>query len=119
MQLMARHIWAALMYRVSTNETPQHQFFQEGKDSWCGWQRHAAGFEEPNSRHDSIPPAVFKVVKPVWARLSAKDLLQKCTRQATQNTNESFNGMQHGTCAPDKGMQQGKVETAVTLSIMR
>ena len=65
------------MHRVSTDENPQHQFCPEGKDSWCGWQRYAAGFGEPYSHHDTIPQAVFEVVKPVWIRLSAKELLEK------------------------------------------
>ena len=58
-------------------------------------------------------------MKPVWIRLSAKELLEKCTRQATQNANESFNGMVWHLCPKEGFASKETVETAVALSVVR
>ena len=73
------------------------------------------------THHDTImiPQAVFEVVKPVWIRLSAKELLEKCTRQATQNANESFNGMVWHLCPKEGFASKETGETAVVLSVVR
>ena len=91
----------------------------EGKDSWCGWQRYAAGFGEPYSHHNTISQAVFEVLKPVWIWLSAKELLEKGMCQATQNANESFNGMVWHLCRKEGFASKETVETAVALSVVR
>ena len=93
LQAMARAIWAGLCHRASTGDKPMHQFCPPGPESWCGWQRAEAGTQDKYEHHDSLPKAVFEVVKPIYIRLTDKNLLLRCLRGATQNQNESFNGL--------------------------
>ena len=115
LQGMARAVWAALMHRVSTDSNPQHQFCPPGADSWCRYQRELAGGPK-YTHHESIPEAVFKLIKPIYLRLSERSLLEKCLRGATQNRNESFNGLVWQIC-PKSGFCSAKtVQIAVALA---
>ena len=89
-------LFAALMHRVQ-HEDPakQHCFCPPGDDSWCGWQVEKAGGEQYTAR-DTLPYAVFEVIKSIWLQLRDKSLLEKCVRGATQNRNEAWNGMLWG-----------------------
>lgn len=118
-QIMARHIWAALMHRASSDDKPQHQFCPIGQDSWCAWQRIKAGSQETYKHHDVLPAAVVNAIKPVWIRLSAKELLLRCTRKATQNANEKFNGMVWELCPKEGFCGRQTVEAAVGLALLK
>ena len=39
----SRAIWASGCHWASSEEKPLHQFYPEGEDSWCGYQRMKAG----------------------------------------------------------------------------
>ena len=80
------------------NEEERHKSCPEVEASWCGWPRHKAGAEDQYIPSDSLPVAIFEVLKPIWRQLTDKVLLQKCLRGATQNRNEAWNGMLWGMC---------------------
>lgn len=90
---MAKAIWASLFHRASTDQAPQHMFCPEGDGSWCGWQLVQAGVKDSYEHHNVIPAAVVDAIKPLYRRLTERDLLLRCLRGATQNQNEAFNGM--------------------------
>ena len=73
LQDMTRATWAALMHKVQ-HEDPakQHRFCPPGGDSWCGWQVEQAGGEQYTAR-DTLPYAVFEVIKPIWLQLTDKE----------------------------------------------
>lgn len=117
LQGMCKAIWASIMHRVSTQEKPQHQFCPTGTDSWCGWQRVKAGSGEQYQHHDSVPQAVFQKIKPVYIRLTDKSLLQRCLCGATQNRNESLNGLIWQLCPKETFCGATTVETAAAMAV--
>ena len=115
LQAMARAIWASLMHRVSSDSKP-HQFCPPGSDSWCGWQRQQAGGN--NYIHDHVlPEAVWKKIKPVYIQLSDISLLERCLKGATQNPNETFNGLVWQLCPKTGFASAATVETTVSLAV--
>ena len=40
-----------------------------------------------------IPPAIVALLKPIYARLGSRDLLEKCANGYTQNANEGLHNM--------------------------
>ena len=115
LQDMARAIWAGLMHRVSTDDKPQHQFCPPGLTSWCKWQQEKAGGPK-YKHHDSLSEAILQVIKPIYIRLAERSLLQRCLRGATQNANESFNGLVWQMCPKVGFCSSRTVETAVFLA---
>ena len=61
-----------------------------------GWR--LVGADESYEHHDPLSQAIFEKLKPVYVRLASKDLLQRCSRGATQNANESHNGLVWSYC---------------------
>ena len=99
---MARAVWASLMHKVAFEDPAvRHRYRPEGASPWCGWQQGKAG-GDPYVPKDSIPVAVFGVLKPIWMQLTDKSLLSKCVRGATQNRNEAWNGMLWSICPKTK-----------------
>lgn len=116
LQAMAKAIWASLMHRVSTDEMPQHQYCPPGSTSWCKWQQQQAG--GPVYKHqNTIPDAIFRVIKPTYMELSTRSLLQRCLRGATQNQNECFNGIVWQLCPKTGFCSSITVETAVYIAV--
>ena len=118
LQGMARGIWAGLMHRCSTDDNPQHQFCPSGPDSWCKFQQVIAGARETYVHHNSIPKAVFEVIKPTYLQLTERSLLERCLMGATQNTNESFNNVLWSMCPKEGFCSRDNVETATGLAVL-
>ena len=116
LQNMARAIWAGVMHRYSTDENPHHQYCPTGRDSWRGYQQIKAGAEGEYIHHNTIPEAVFEVIKPLYLRLASKDLLERCLCGATQNRNEPFNGLVWAMCPKEQFCGLEIVETAAALA---
>ena len=119
LQGMAKEVWAGLLHRSSTDDKPQHQYCPEGAESWCGWQRVKAGVDETYEHHDPLPQAIFEKLKPIYVRLASKDLLQRCLRGATQNANESFNGLVWSYCTKESFCGADTVEIACNLAVLQ
>ena len=115
---MARAMWASLCHSFSTDDKRRHEFCPPGLNSWCGWQRDKAGSGKVYEHHDSLPKAVMDELKQVYQRLTEKDLLQRGARSATQNVNESRNGMIWGLCPKESFCGKPTVETAVHLAVL-
>ena len=116
---IARRIYASLFHRASSDNKPQHMFCPPGADSFCGWQRMKAGAQESYEHHDPIPDAVVEEIKPVYLRLTDKALLTRCLRGATQNRNESLNGMVWQHCPKESFCGLGTVSTAAALATIK
>ena len=118
LQGMARAIWASICHRTSSDDHPQHQFCPAGVESWCKWQRKEAGAEVGILHPDPLPQAVFLAVKPIYIRLADRKLLERCLRGATQNANESFNGLVWGFCPKESFCGVSTVETSTFLAVI-
>ena len=119
LQQMAKAVWAGLLHRSSTDSNPQHRCCPDGVDSWCGNKRMEAGAQATYSHHNILPKAVFDAIKPVYLRLADRSVLEKCLMGATQNANESFNGVLWRMCPKDIFASAAVVELSASLAIAR
>lgn len=79
-----------LRFKTSTDKNPQHDMCPSGEDSWCSWQKAKASGIQKNYKHrNPLPVEVQDAIRPVYQKLSNKDLLQRCLGGFTQNNNES------------------------------
>ena len=116
---MAKTAWAAVVHKVRDDDpAKQHRFCPPGKESWCGWQVEKAGGKQYVAT-DTIPPAVFEAIKPIWVQLTDKALLEKCLRGATQNNNEAWNGMLWGICPKTQFAGTTVVKLCAALTCLR
>ena len=94
--LLKKRIFAILFHMCSSDEHPKHMHCPPGEKSWCFFQRSLAKSEEPGSHkhHDSA----WKQLVPIFERLSEPELLKRCSRAMTQNSNESLHNMIWKVC---------------------
>ena len=116
---MWRNIWASLAHTASTDKHPQHEFCPTDEDSFCTWQQWKAGRCGPYTHKDPLPEAVVDAVKPAYRRLASPALLKKCSRGATQNQNESLNGLVWQYCPKISFCGVDTVEAAVGLALIK
>ena len=119
---MQRAVMASLFHRMSTDSNPQHQYCPEGGESWCRYQVETSqGIRDEDRQYVhkvQLKPECGELLVPLYKRLSAPDLLKRCTQMRTTNPNESFNA-QIWRRAP-KHLPLGKqtVETAVAMAVL-
>ena len=117
-QGMAKAIWGGLMHRCSSDSNPQHQYCPTGPDSSCKWQLVQAGVSDHHYvHHNTLPKAVFDVIKPIYLRLTERKLLERCLLGATQNANESFHGVIWGMCQKETFCGADVVRFAASLAV--
>lgn len=96
---MRAAIWAILYHSASSDENPQHDYYPEGEDRWCGWQRDQTKGTNSYKHRSPLVPAVVEVIsqllKPICRRLD------RCLEGANQNQNESLNSVVWGLCPKD------------------
>ena len=121
LQAMAKACWAALLHKVDfPKPETRHRCCPAGNTSWCDWQRlKAENQQEEYVPTDSLPLAVYDVVKPIWVQLTDKSLLQGCLCGATQNRNEAWNGMLWGMCPKSKFASTEVVQICAALTCIR
>ena len=117
LQEMAKAIWASLCHRSSSDEEPRHMYCPPGATSWCGWQRVQATKEGQYVHYNVIPAAIFKLIKPIYIQLASRDLLARCLYGATQNQNESLNGLIWSLCPKETFCGKRVVEIAAYLAV--
>ena len=89
---MMRAVQASLLHCNSTDETPRHHLCPKGIDSWCRYQKaQALGYVYLHK--EPIPKAIVDLLKPIYARLGSKSLMEKCVDGFTQNANESLHSI--------------------------
>ena len=90
--LLRNRIFAILLHLSSSDEFPKHQQCPPDENSWCFWQRALAKNVEPGTHkdHETVPSDVGKSLVPIFQRLSEENLLKRCSRNKTQNSNESL-----------------------------
>ena len=90
---MIKAVQATVRHINSTDEAPCHILCLTGKDSWCSYQAAQARGEEYH--HTKL---VVALLKPIYARLGSRSLLEKCKDGYTQNANESLHSVEWRFC---------------------
>ena len=90
--LLKKRIFAILLHLSSSDKFPKHQQCPPGESSWCFWQRSLSKKTDPGTHrdHETVPSDIGKQLVPIFQRLSEDNLLKRCSRNKTQNANESL-----------------------------
>jgi hypothetical protein len=96
----------------------QHRFCPKGESSWCKWQQDVATGTKTYLSNEECLPEVFRdVLKPTFLVLSETSLLERCVLGATQNQNESLNGLVWARCPKRKHHGHKAVRCAVASAV--
>lgn len=116
---MSKATHAILLHYSSTEDKPQHHCCPPGPDSWCSFQRDVALKTKTHRPiKDPLPPAVVKVIKPVFDKLGDKNFLAGCESCSTQNANESLHHIIWGIAPKDQFTSQVENKLAVNLGVL-
>ena len=84
------------------------------EDSWCkGWSDKIKYKEKVN-----LPPAVTKLLDPVFRDLSCDDLLDRCIHGQTQNANEAFDHILWQKCPKEVFVRRDTLEMSLYSAII-
>ncbi|KAG0428678.1 hypothetical protein HPB47_024356 [Ixodes persulcatus] len=122
-QKMQRSVFASLLHSYSTDQKPCHLACPQGEQSWCHYNRHqallSAGKPSIAKHHRPLfSRDIAKELVPLYNRLAKADLLARCSRMQTQNSNESFNASVWKRCPKTEFSSLKTVETAGALAVV-
>lgn len=113
---------AIFRHCTSTDEEPHHEFCppagNDKKKNWCKYNNATAENKEPPAHNPLIPLDLAEHVKPVFARLADRKLLDRCLLGATQNQNESFNSTVWLRCPKERFSCPTSVNIAANLAVI-
>ena len=116
-QGMMKAVQASLLHSNSTDEQPRHHLCPEGEDSWCKYQKaKACGLAYLHCK-PAIPAAIVQLLRPIYARLGSKSLLEKCVEGYTQNANEALHQLVWKHCPKELFLGRMGVEFACALAV--
>lgn len=116
---MSKATHAILKHYSSTAKNPKHENCPQGSNSWCSYNRDKALKESTHVPiKDPLPPAVVKVIQPVFDRLGNKAFLVGSEKCLTQNTNESLHHVIWGMSPKEQYTSQHEAKLAVALGVM-
>ena len=106
-------------HSLSTDEKPQHDYCPVGEDSTCPYQRWLVSRRgDPPAAVQCIPEDLAGYVKPIFEDLCDRQLLERCVLGATQNRNESINGMIWARAPKTEYVSLATIEFAVSNAIV-
>ena len=114
---MIKAVQATLLHCNSSDTTPRHHLCPEGKNSWCKWQVAKALGEPFQHQKPPIPEAIVQLLKPIYARLGSRVLLEKCMHGYTQNANESLHSTVWKFCPKELFLGKANIEIACALAV--
>ena len=113
---MMKGVQATLLHCNSTDERPRHNLCPEGVDSWCKYNRAKAKGESFTHKRP-IPPAIVPLLRPMYARLGSRELLEKCVDGYTQNANEALHNIVWRLCPKGLFLYKVGVDIACALAV--
>lgn len=118
---MKKGIMATLHHYASTDKKPRHQFCPKGGESWCFYQKEKALKPRCKPSHKNMKTTlndtVFKVLLPIYTRLSDAALLERCKGMQTQNANESLHNVIWSKVPKTIFVSKGRLELGLTQAI--
>ena len=109
-------VQATLLHFNSTDEQPRHRLCPDGEGTWCKFQ--LAKAKGTVYKHKKpIPAAIVTLLKPIYARLGSKSLLEKCVEGYTQNANEAIHQLVWRFCPKEVFLGRVGVDIACALAV--
>lgn len=118
--LMRSAVLATLDHYDSTDEDPKHALCPIDANSWCWYQKALASGVEPPSHSTKkikLNSVVIEHLRPMYQKFSNVELLQRCIRGGTQNTNESLHHMVWSRCSKDTFQSKKRLEISVICAV--
>lgn len=115
---MKNAVFSSLFHMISTDDEPHHTFCPIGIDSWCHFKR---ALEDPKFKKPHKPTFskdIGQAVLPVYQRLTNSDLLERCSRNKTQNTNESLHSIIWQKCPKTAFASLNTISTAAAFAVL-
>ena len=113
---MMKAVQATLLHFNSTDEQPRHRLCPDGEGTWCKYQ--VAKAKGTVYKHKKpIPEAIVTLLKPIYARLGSKSLLEKCVDGYTQNANEAIHQLVWRFCPKEVFLGKVGVDIACALAV--
>ena len=116
LEQMMKAVQASLLHLNSSNEHPRHHLCLEGENSWCKWQV-ARALGKVYDHKDPIPEAIVALLKPIYARLGSRSLLEKCIQGYTQNANEALHQLVWKFCPKELFLGKVGIDIACALAV--
>lgn len=114
-------IYAILDHCRSTDQKPLHKKCPTGSDSWCFFNRSLFEGSTPGSHiknlHTPLKEHVVQEILPIFQRLAADTLLERCLGGLTQNANESLHSKFWNFCPKVLNATKRRMEMAVHDSV--
>ena len=119
--LLQKRIMGILLHLSSTDEQLEHAHCPPGASSWCFWQRAIASSKEPGSHkgHETLPVEIGRKLVPMFQRLSDPKLLNRCSRNMTQNANEALHSILWKIVPKSVYVGRKKMQTAMVLAVFK
>ena len=119
---MRRSIYATLHHCFSTDAAPLHDSCPPGAESYCFYQKALALGKKPGPHKVFIRTPLdrarlWKYMKPVYERMASDELLTRCLRKGTQNSNESMHNTVWAKCPKTGFFCKDRVEFGLLLGI--
>ena len=119
-----RAILATLYHGFSTDKKPQHSLCPTCKNSWCKFNSAAAYNRLPANHKDIVKLPLNEEllgphILPIYERLTADDLLNRCLRKKTQNANESFHSVVWAKCPKSNHQSKSRIEHAALTAAIK
>ncbi|XP_068214089.1 uncharacterized protein [Palaemon carinicauda] len=123
-EAMRNEILSSYFHCSSTDDNPQHHLCTKGKNSWCFYNRILANNEVPPSHdtmkiHFKLGKQELAFLKQIYERLTSDDLMKKCLKGLTQNSNESLHHRIWNLCPKHQRANKRMVDFAVATAIAR
>lgn len=119
---MKVNILASLHHSVRNDDpAEQHKFCMNSAVKWCKYKNSLNNSQASSSctqKKDSLPQSYLAHMLPLYSRLSAENLLKRCTAGLTQNQNEGFNSTLWKRCPKERYFGTGAVKRALALSVL-
>lgn len=118
---MQNAIWAIFHHMIKPPKNiplkKQHSYCPKGKDSWCKFNNDLKTKKKTYSESQRLPCVFSEPLKPIFHRLAATELLQKCLKGLTQNPNESFNNLIWQRCPKTMFCSKDRIVSAVSEAV--
>ena len=118
---MQNAVWAIFHHMIMPSKNIplkiQHKFCPKGEKSWCKFNSDIVTGLSTYSQKQRLPFVFYKELKPIFERLSGKELLKKCLRGLTQNPNESLNNLIWQRCPKNTFCGKDRIISAVAEAV--
>jgi hypothetical protein len=123
-EMLRNRLLSSYYHARSSDDNPSHHYCPAGESSWCFWKRAEATGEEPephsskNLYLSGLDPALLKKILEVYIDLTSSNLLLKCLKHRTQNSNESLHSKLWRKCLKIKHAGLERVVFAATVTAL-